>query len=545
MTSSSHVPAAVVRRVADLLRGIRVVHGRGLIDPRRPAEMLAVYRVVSKAGPFVGALVHGARADRSAPALVDSRGTLTFDDLDKQSTALARGLAGLGLRPGEVVAAVCRDHRGLVLAALAAGKVGVRMVFMNTGFAAPQFLDVAARERVAAVIYDREFTSLVDGLSPGVIRVCAWTDVPVDAIDTIEHLIATNSVAPLLLPGQPGGVVLLTSGTTGTPKGAPREKVSPLQAAQLLDRLPLTRGGTVVTVAPIFHGTGLALFTLGLSLGKKVVLSRKFDAEATLVALAEHRADTLIVVPTMLQRIVDLGPEVLARYDTSALRIIFSAGSALSPDLVRRTQAAFGDVLYNLYGSTEVAAAAIATPTELRRAPATAGRAPVGCRIALYDEKRRRITEPGATGTIFVSSGLSFRGYTDGRTKEIVDGMLCTGDLGHFDADGLLFVDGREDDMIVSGGENVFPLEVENLLAERADVVEAAVIGVDDPHYGKRLRAFVVTTPGADRDERVIQDYVKANLARFKVPREVFFIDAIPRNPTGKVLRGELERHGG
>jgi fatty-acyl-CoA synthase len=242
----------------------------------------------------------------------------------------------------------------------------------------------------------------------------------------------------------------------------------------------------------------------------------------------------------MLQRILDLGPEVLANYDTSSLEVVFAAGSSLSPDLCRRTDDALGAVLYNLYGSTEVAVAAVATPHDLRQAPGTVGRPPVGCTLAVYDEKHRRITTPGQVGTLFVSSGLSFSGYTDGGNKEIVDGLLSAGDTGHFDETGLWFVDGRDDDMIVSGGENVFPLEVENLLADHPGIVEAAVVGVDDAEFGKRLAAFVVsrTESGVDADE--LKSHVRSHLARHKIPRDVVFIDALPRNETGKVLRKKL-----
>jgi fatty-acyl-CoA synthase len=248
----------------------------------------------------------------------------------------------------------------------------------------------------------------------------------------------------------------------------------------------------------------------------------------------------VVLVPTMLQRILDLGPDVLAKYDTSSLKVLFAAGSSLSPDLCHRTDDTFGAVLYNLYGSTEVAVAAVATPDELRRAPGTVGRPPVGCTVAIYDENRRKVTEPGRVGTLFVSSGLSFSGYTDGGNKEIVDGLLSTGDTGHFDETGLWFIDGRDDDMIVSGGENVFPLEVENLLADHAEIVEAAVVGVDDPEFGKRLAAFVVSRPDSGLDADAVKSHVRAHLARHKIPRDVVFVKQLPRNETGKVLRRQL-----
>jgi fatty-acyl-CoA synthase len=242
----------------------------------------------------------------------------------------------------------------------------------------------------------------------------------------------------------------------------------------------------------------------------------------------------------MLARILDLGGETLARYDTGSLRVIITAGSLLAPDIGNRAMDVFGPVVYNLYGSTEVAVATVATPEELLAAPGTVGRPPRGCVVRLYDEQNQRITQAETKGRIFVGSELAFGGYTGGGHKEIIDGLLSSGDVGHFDANGLLFVDGRDDDMIVSGGENVFPAEIENLLLERSDVADVVVIGVADPDFGQRLRAFVVAARGATVDEAELKSHVRANLARYKVPREVIFLDELPRNPTGKVLRREL-----
>jgi fatty-acyl-CoA synthase len=295
-----------------------------------------------------------------------------------------------------------------------------------------------------------------------------------------------------------------------------------------------------VLAAPLFHGTALSQFILSLGLGCTVVVRRKFNAEATLKMIQDNKATELVLVPTMLQRILDLGDDVLNSYDTSSLRIVFSAGSALSPELGNRATNAFGDVIYNLYGSTEVAVATVATPEDWRAAPGTVGKVPCGCRVQLYDDHGNRITEPDVIGRVFVGSDLAFGGYTDGRNKEVIDGLLSSGDVGHFDADGRLFIDGRDDEMIVSGGENVFPVEVENLLAEHPGVVEAAVIGVPDPEFGQRLRAFVVRRDGVRLDEEGVRDHVRANLARYKVPRDVRFLDTLPRNPTGKLLRNRL-----
>lgn len=547
LKSASKVPA-LVARASELARSVMVMQRSGMTSLARPDEGLRSLRAVSQLGPVAGAVSIAARRAPHDVAIVDERGELTYQQLDRKSNALARAFMQRGIRENTVVAALCRDHRMLVLTMLATGKLGARMLLMNTGFGQSQLADVAKREQARALIYDEEFADLLSGVSEDTDRYLAWVEegssMLGSGLPTLDELMASTADGPLAVPQRPGGFVLLTSGTTGTPKGAPRPKLSGLDSAQFLDRIPLRARQRTCVAAPLFHGTGLSIFILSLALGCRVVLRRRFDPEVTLRMIDENKCDTLVVVPTMLQRIVDLGPEVLGRYDTSSLRIVFAAGSSLSPDLGNRTQQAFGDVLYNFYGSTEVACVTVATPGEWRQAPGTVGRAPVGCRVALYDDAGNEITAPHVTGRIFGGSGLSFQGYTDGRTKEQIDGLLSTGDVGHFDDDGLLFVDGRDDEMIVSGGENVFPIEVENLLAERGDVLEAAVLGVADEEFGQRLKAFVVRAEGERLDEAEIKQYVKEHLARYKVPREVVFLDELPRNATGKLQRNRLAELG-
>jgi fatty-acyl-CoA synthase len=520
-----------VTGLSDALTALTILQRRRMVDLRRPLDVLAANRDIRRYGAFGGLATHAARRYGDAPALTDELGTLSFRELDNVSNAVGRGLRSEGIGTGSTIGLLNRGHRGLVLAIMAANKIGARAVLLNTGFAGPQLADVCRREKIAQVLADDEFDAVLEALPSGTVRG-----------RSADELALGMSCASLPIPRSPGGLVLLTSGTTGTPKGAPRNKINPLQSAQVLDRIPLPSRSAIYVAAPLFHATGLALASLGLALGNRVILTRRFDPEATLATIAKYRVGALILVPTMLQRLLDLPDAILRRYDASSLSVLFAAGSALSPDLCRRTAEAFGDVLYNLYGSTEVAVAAVATPDDLRAAPGTVGRSPVGCNLAVYDDQRRRITTPGEVGTLFVKSGLSFTGYTDGGHKEIVEGRLSTGDTGHFDDDGLWFVDGRDDDMIVSGGENVFPLEVENLLSSHPQVVEAAVIGVDDAEFGKRLRAYVVGVSGHSLQVDAIQAYVKAHLARHKVPRDVLFLDALPRNETGKVLKGQLAR---
>jgi fatty-acyl-CoA synthase len=334
-------------------------------------------------------------------------------------------------------------------------------------------------------------------------------------------------------------VVILTSGTTGTPKGAARAQPDTLEpAAALFSKIPLRARETTMIAAPMFHSWGFAHFTLGLPLASTLVLRRKFDPEETLRAVSQHRASALAVVPVMLQRMLELGEDVINRYDTSSLRVIALSGSVLPGELATRAMDTFGDVLYNLYGSTEVAWATIATPEDLRAAPGTAGRPPLGTVVKLLDAEGRE-APPGERGRIFVANELMFEGYTGGGNKEIIGGLMSTGDMGRFDEAGRLFVEGRDDEMIVSGGENVFPREVEDLLCRHESVREAAVVGVADEQFGQRLKAFVVPR-GEQVSEDALKEYVKSNLARYKVPREVVFLSELPRNATGKVLKREL-----
>jgi fatty-acyl-CoA synthase len=291
--------------------------------------------------------------------------------------------------------------------------------------------------------------------------------------------------------------------------------------------------------APMFHSWGFAHFTLGMALSSTLVMRRKFDPEDTLSACAQHDCAALVVVPVMLQRILELPPETIERYDLRALRVIAASGSALPGELAIKVMDRFGDVLYNLYGSTEVAWATIATPQDLREAPGTAGRPPRGTVVRLLDEDGHDVA-PGATGRIFVGNEMAMEEYTGGGGKQVVEGLMSSGDVGHFDEQGRLFVAGRDDEMIVSGGENVFPREVEDLLAGHDAVCEVAVVGVDDEEFGQRLRAFVVVESGREPSEDELKDHVKANLARYKVPREIVFIEELPRNATGKVLKREL-----
>ncbi|HSD77955.1 MAG TPA: AMP-binding protein, partial [Solirubrobacteraceae bacterium] len=401
------------------------------------------------------------------------------------------------------------------------------------------------RERPKAIIHDAEFEELCDEAAHGLRRYIGWHDGEQPARHpVIEDLVEGGDTSDPRPPAERGRIVILTSGTTGTPKGAQRrqpETIDPIAA--LFSKIPLRALEPTMIAAPMFHSWGMAHFALGLSLSSTLVLRRRFDPEETLSAVAMHECTALVVVPIMLSRILELPGETTRHFDLSRLRVIAASGSALPGELATDVMDRFGDVLYNLYGSTEVAWATIATPKDLRAAPGTAGRPPRGTIVRIVGEDGRDVPA-GQTGRIFVGNELMFEGYTGGGNKEVLDGLMSTGDVGHFDAGGRLFVDGRDDEMIVSGGENVFPREVEDLLAGHEDVDEVAVVGIDDEQFGQRLKAFVVVRAGRPGDEAALKTYVKANLAGYKVPREIVFLDELPRNATGKIVKRELVEGG-
>jgi fatty-acyl-CoA synthase len=530
--------------LADTLFELRVLTDTGIIRPIRPDKLARIGESFLRWGvsPALGSAAQ-AIAHPDETAIIDEAGALSFSQTHRRSNALARRLADEGIEAGDGVAIMCRNHRYFIEATMACSKLGANALFLNTAFGGPQLAQVLDREQPSALIYDEEFHQLLAEGSSELRRFVAWEQEGGLEDPEIERLISEASDdSDLSPPAEPGRFVILTSGTTGSPKGAQRgspEGLGPLAA--LLSKIPLRSREVTAIAAPLFHSWGFTHFILGLPLASTLVLRRRFDPEETLRAIAEHRADALVVVPVMMQRLLELGPEVRRRYDVSSLRVTAASGSALPGELATRWMDEFGDNLYNLYGSTEVAWATIATPEDMRAAPGTAGRVPRGTVVRIVDpDAEGEEVPPGETGRIFVGNEMSFEGYTGGEDKERLEDLLSSGDVGHFDEEGRLFIDGRDDEMIVSGGENVFPREVEDLLSDHEAVAEAAAVGVDDEEFGQRLRAFVVLNSGAEASEDDLKGYVKSNLARYKVPREIVFIDELPRNATGKVLKREL-----
>jgi fatty-acyl-CoA synthase len=528
------------------LHYLRKIFESGAIGLEPPLNYAAMAADIRKWGEFGMLPSHNARRAPNKAALIDEEGELTYKELDEAVHAVANGLIAKGVRGGDGVAILARNHRWFVIANYGAARVGARIILLNSEFSGPQIKEVAEREGAKVIIYDDEYTKAVSTAEPALGKLRALgvnpdTDEGSGSTDeTLAELIARSSKAPAPKASKHASIIILTSGTTGTPKGANRSTPPTLApVGGILSHVPFKAGEVTSLPSPMFHALGYLHATLAMFLGSTLVLRRKFKPPLVLEDIEKHKATAMVVVPVMLSRILDAVEKMDKKPDLSSLRIVFVSGSQLGAELASRALNDLGPVIYNMYGSTEIAFATIAGPKDLERNAATVGPVVKGVKVKILDDNGHELPQ-GEVGRIFVGNAFPFEGYTGGGGKQIIDGLLSSGDVGYFDEHGLLYVSGRDDEMIVSGGENVFPAEVEDLISGHPDVVEATAIGVDDKDWGARLRAFVVKKPDAAVDEDAIKVYVREHLARYKVPREVIFLEELPRNPTGKVLKREL-----
>ncbi len=521
-----------LRRRADVARQMV---STGVVRTYRPDIGVRQFGRLAKWGfTLAGGYAAAAAHSPHRPAVVDDRGVRTFAEIHDRSHALAAAMSRLGLGAGDAIGLLAHNHAGMVETMVAAGKLGVDVVLLNAGLSARRIEEIVQRHRLEHLFVDSALESLVHYLHSDIHRV--FTDHAAGVGTSIEDLIALGHTG-FRKPARGGRLIVLTSGTSGTPKGARRPHPKGFATvAALLSRIPLRMHETMLIPAPLFHTWGMAALQLSTPLRATVVLPEHFDARDTLRLIAENEVTTLVLVPTMVQRILDLPTHVRARFNTSSLRIVASCGAPLAGATVLRFMDTYGDVLYNVYGSTEVSWATIATPEDLRTSPTTAGRPPLGTRVAVLGPDHKPVPV-GATGRIYVGNHMLFDGYVNAAPPAEAEGMLDTGDLGYLDAAGRLFIAGRDDEMIISGGENVFPRPVEEALAHLPQVTDVAVVGVPDREFGQRLAAFIVKREGSGLDQDMIRTYVRHRLSRFSVPRDVTFLSALPRGETGKVLK--------
>src|SRR3954470_12359666 len=510
-----------------------------------PQNVAAMVADIRRWGEFGMIPALNARRTPNRTAIIDDFGEITFKELDVAAHEVANGLLDKGVKGGDGVAILARNHRWFLIAVYGAARTGARIILLNSEFSGPQIKEVSEREGAKLIIYDDEYFDAVSKADTplGKLRALGTNpdkEVSASTDETLEHFVARSSGKPAPKVTKHSSIIILTSGTTGTPKGANRNAPPSLAPiGGVLSSVPFKSGEVTSLPAPMFHALGFLHATIAMMLGSTLVLRRRFKPATVLADIEKHRVTAMVVVPVMLSRILDELEKTSPKPNLSSLRIVFVSGSQLGGELATRALKDLGPVVYNLYGSTEIAFATIARPKDLSINPSTVGPVVKGVKVKLFDDNGDEVPQ-GEVGRIFVGNTFPFEGYTGGGHKAIIDGLMSSGDVGYFDEHGLLYVSGRDDEMIVCGGENVFPAEVEDLISGHPDVVEATALGVEDAEWGHRLRAFVVKKENAELDEDGVKTYVKEHLARYKVPREVVFLDELPRNPTGKVLKREL-----
>ena len=518
--------------MSSLRRSIGTARRVGLLNP---ATIAAAGAAALVWGPS-SAAAYSAASVRSPTriALIDDYGELTYLQLEVRANRVAAGFKAKGVKTGNTIGLLCRNHRGFVEANIGLAKLGARVVYLNPGLPASQLNEVIDREEITLVIADRDLSERVDHSN---VVIAAPED---DPKWTFPGVSKWRPLLQMPHPTASDDPVVLTSGTTGAPKGTRRtaSRATASAAFGVFDAIPFQRNDVVVLPAPLFHAWGLSQLLTAASLGGTVVLRRSFDPEQVAADVEAHGATALAVVPVMLHRILHADPP----FDLSSLRVVASSGSALPGELAAQWIDRYGLNLYNLYGSTEVGQVSIATPADLAHDPATAGRPVRGVDVRLINDDGKEIVGPDQIGRIVVKSAMHFDGYTDGNTKEIFDGYMAIGDQGRFDADGRLYVLGRADDMIISGGENLFPSNIERALMKHPKVSDVAVVGVDDDDLGQRVRAVVVADGSSSSQTLItsIKKSITSDLASHEKPREYVFVDELPRNASGKILRREL-----
>lgn len=474
----------------------------------------------------------GAAAAPDRIALIDDTGVLTYRQLRDDSRSLAKWLLALQDERGldELrIGVMARNGRGIILPLAAKGYAGAHIFLLNIGSSPEQLAGIFAENDINVLFIDDEFADRLPANTDGITIVRAHEDGGEGL--SVGQVVRMDVDRQLPRWPKHGNLVLMSSGTTGIPKGIVRpEPRMPFVVAGYLEAIPWRAGDTVQLTASIFHTWGWSALQVALATRSTIVTRRIFDPDACFRDIQRYRCDGLISSPIFFKQMLDLEEH----FDTSSLRYLASAGNAVSPALLRRTTERFGPILANIYGSTELALAAAASPEQMQADPTTVGKVPPGTVLKLYDDQGREV-RPGETGRIFLYNETALRGYTNPATEMVeIDGLVEMGDLGYLDDDGYLHVQSRNDDMIIVGGENVHPQSVVEVLEDMPGVGEVYAHGVDDEQMFKRIAVWVVRS--ADITADAVRDWVRAHLADHSIPRDVHFVDELPRNAVGKVV---------
>lgn len=506
---------------AGIVHIMRRLAAAGLLTPGAIWDFL---RTAMGQGVTLAALARfSARRFGDRTALADEGGRLSFIELADQGDRLASILREAHeVRKGTPVGILCRNGSAFVLAMVAASRLGARVLLLNPEMSPPQLQSLVAQRRIRLVLGQADSLPSLNGSDT-------------NRVDVAELITSAQGVLPRLPRIDGGELVILTGGTTGPPKAAAR-KPSPgnflLLFVHLVTALELDHRRSVYVAVPLCHGYGVAAFLVALALGRAVHLLARFETEAAVALIERERIDVLAVVPVILQRLLDAEGT-----DLSGVKRVITGGAALPPALARRTHARLGAVLFNLFGSSEAGVSVFADPDDLAASPATIGREIWGVRADILDDEDEPVGV-GKVGRLVIHNLASMTGARG----------VITGDLASRDAQGRLFIHGRADDMVISGGEKVHPWEVETVLMDHPDVQEAAVLGLPDPEFGQRLSAFVVPRPGSDLARSTLDAWLAERVARYQRPRDITFRDSLPVTPVGKLdrraLRAGLEPPG-
>ncbi len=553
---------ADLREIPERVRTtVRLGQQTGMMWSFTTPGMVELARVLAS-GSQNPALIYrvNARNTPSKPALIWRGRTTTWAELDERIDRLAAGLARRGIGRKNSIILMMRNRQEFVELGAAAARAGAAAVSISWRSTPKELVYLATHSGARGIATEPELLSVLeqakDELPPhflenvfvaGASGPSTSGGIRTTALDTLLEAPAPRGGIDVA-NDEDAAVVIYTSGTTGKPKGAVRKfPKDTMQAAfGFLNETPLRVDDVHLVACPLYHSTAFGFMSLSAILGQTVVLMDEFKPEPFLELVERHAVTTTAVVPTMLHRVLSLPLETRKKYDASTLRAVFSGGAPLPVPVATAFMDAFGDVLFNFYGATETGLVTLAKPADLRAAPGTIGKALPGNDIRLLGDDGREV-HAGEVGELYVKNKMLVAGYhnDDAATEQsMIDGFFSVGDLARRDASGHFFIEGRKRDMVISGGVNVYPAEVEGVLEQHPDVAEVAVIGVPDNEWGERVRAFIVKKSGSTLDEGMLKVFARERLAGPKVPRDYVFMERLPRNPTGKVLKRELREMG-
>ena len=525
----------------------------GFFHGLRPSGLVNFVRLARHmgVGPHLALTYHAINSPEHE-ALVDGHRRLTYEEIEAETNRLAHALASLGASSGDRVGIMlpnCVEH---IICQETLPRMGATAVQIGYRLLGPEIAHIFDNSDPEVVIHHYDYSDViaeaaeqVGGLSSDqLVVVGAPADAKIKGHRYEEILAEQRGDRPPARGRGGGGVIIYTSGTTGKPKGATRSwKDTGLESVMdLMDQIDFRPIDRHLVVCPLYHSGAMAFAKMITVIGGTVVLAPHFDAEKTLAAIERERITSAFMVPTMLVRILSLDEEIRRKYDTSSLRWIACGAAPLATDTARHFQQEFGPILWNFYGATETGLVSLAGPPDHMSRPGTVGRLLRGNEIRVLDDDGAQL-RPGDIGELYARNAMIIGGYhknAEATSKSMREGFFSVGDLARVDADGYLYIESRKHDMVISGGVNIYPREIEDHLHTHPEIIEAAIIGVPHPEWGESLKAIVVRKPGSVLDESAVIAFCRESLAGYKQPRSVAFIDVLPRNPTGKVLKREL-----